>query len=189
MEKMIFCGKPMEDLVEDIRKFHGHIAPGLVIGGFMVDWALELLGDIPKIGAIVETCRCLPDAIQVFTPCTYGNGRMKILDWDKFAFSLYDKKDLKGFRVWLDLEKARAFPNIYNWYMRLVPKKDLPLEILLKTIMEAQRLILSSCRVHIIAFYDEKKRGLIRVCPSCGEAYLAEHGNSCLSCQGKGYYT
>jgi formylmethanofuran dehydrogenase subunit E len=185
---LLICGRSRENFLEEIRRFHGLVAPGLVIGGFMVDWALELLDDNSETDAIVETVHCLPDAIQIFTPCTYGNGWMKVLDWDKFALSLYTKRNLKGFRIWLDLEKAKSFPNIYNWYMRLTPKEKLPLDVLLQTIFDAQRSILSSCPINITAFYEKKKKGVIQVCPACGEAYPARQGDVCLACQGKGYY-
>jgi formylmethanofuran dehydrogenase subunit E len=133
------CGRSIEDFLTTIEKFHGWKAPGVVIGGFMVDLARERIGTEVEADAIVETTHCLGDAIQLFTPCTYGNGWMKVVDWDKFALTLYDKKTLEGVRVWLDLEKARNFPNIYNWYMRLVPKRDLPLDVLLQSILNAGR--------------------------------------------------
>ncbi|MGO9313015.1 MAG: FmdE family protein [Syntrophobacteraceae bacterium] len=182
------CGKSIEEFLDVIEKFHGWKAPGLVIGGFMVDLAQELIGPGIEADAFVETCHCLPDAIQLFTPCTYGNGWMKVLDWDKFALSLYDKKTLEGFRVWLDLEKVLSFPNVYNWYMRLVPKKSLPLQILLDDIIAAGRSMLCSSTVHVTQLHGKKKKGEIAVCSACGEAYPTQQGRKCLSCQGKGYY-
>jgi formylmethanofuran dehydrogenase subunit E len=97
------CGRSVDDFLKTIERFHGWAAPGVVIGGFMVDWAQELLGHEVEADAIVETRHCLPDAVQLFTPCTCGNGWLKILDWDKFALCLYDKKTLNGYRVWMDL--------------------------------------------------------------------------------------
>ena len=84
------CGKPLAECLRIIEDFHGWKAPGLIIGMFMIDLARELVGEYVEMDAIVETRHCLPDAIQLFTPCTVGNGWMKILDWDKFALSLYD---------------------------------------------------------------------------------------------------
>jgi formylmethanofuran dehydrogenase subunit E len=188
MDGLHLCGLGRKAFLEKIKQFHGMVAPGLVIGGFMVDYASELLGGNSEADAIVETVHCLPDAIQIFTPCTYGNGWMKVLDWDKFALSLYDKRSLKGFRVWLDVRKAKSFPNIYNWYMRLKPKKELPLEVLLQTIFDAQRSVLTSCPISITAYYEKKKKGEITVCTDCGEAYPVSQGYTCLACQGKAYY-
>ncbi|QTA90924.1 FmdE family protein [Desulfonema magnum] len=185
---ILVCGKSIKECLADIEAFHGFTAPGLVLGTFMVDWARELVGSDVEADAIVETRHCLPDAIQIFTPCSFGNGWMKVLDWGKFALSLYDKKTLEGYRVWLDLEKARQFPNIYNWYMHLVPKKELPLEVLTGTMIEAKREVLSSCAIRVTQFYESPKKGKIEICSGCGEAYPAVQGSQCLTCQGKGYY-
>ncbi len=182
------CGKSYEEFCEAVERFHGWKAPGVVIGGFMVDLAQEYIGQGVETDAIVETIHCLPDAVQILTPCTFGNGWMKVLDWDKFALTLYDKKKLEGVRVWLDLEKTRSFPDVYNWYMRLVPKKALPLDLLLKGIEEADREMLSSAPVQVIRHQGKIKKGRIEICSRCGEAYPACQGDACLTCQGKGYY-
>lgn len=183
------CGRPLIDCLRIIEDFHGWKAPGLVIGMFMIDLARELVGEHVEADAIVETRHCLPDAIQLFTPCTVGNGWMKILDWDKFALSLYDRKKRYGYRVWLDLEKTRQFPNLYNWYMRRVPKKTLPLEVLVDTILSAQRAVLSYESVYITRLYERDKKGKTAICPVCEEAYAGKLGKVCIYCQGRGYYT
>ncbi len=84
---MLICGKSQEAFLMEIEAFHGWKAPGLILGGFM-GWAQELIGPDVEADAIVETYHCLPDAVQIFTPCTVGNGWLKVLDWDKFALSL-----------------------------------------------------------------------------------------------------
>ncbi|MGW8186774.1 MAG: FmdE family protein, partial [Desulfobacterales bacterium] len=150
------CGRDQTKCLRMIEKFHGWKAPGLVLGLFMVDLAQELIGIETEADAIVETRHCLPDAIQLFTPCTVGNGWMKILDWDKFALSLYDRRERNGYRVWFDLAKARRFPNLYKWFMRLVPKKELPLDVLLETILSAGRSVLSSQAIYVTAYYQRQ---------------------------------
>lgn len=185
---MTVCGRSFEDFLNTIERFHGWKAPGVVIGGFMVDLAQSHIAPDVEADAIVETAHCLPDAIQLFTPCTYGNGWMKVIDWDKFALTLYDKKTLEGVRVWLDIEKSRRFPDIYNWYMRLTPKGDLPLDLLLKSIEEAGRDMLSCAPVRVVQYHGKLKKGKIGVCSKCGEAYPTNQGDCCLTCQGKGYY-
>lgn len=59
-------------------------------------------------------------------------------------------KTLEGFRVWLDIEKSKRFPDVYNWYMRLAPKEALPLDVLLKSIEEAGRHVLSFVPVRVV---------------------------------------
>ena len=182
------CNLPIHEFLKTIESFHGHPAPGLVLGGFMVDWAQERVGRNVEADAIVETRHCLPDAVQIFTPCTVGNGWLKILDWDKFALSLYNKKNRAGFRVWLDVEKARQYPNLFNWYMRRVSKTELPLEHLLETILEAGRNALSIQAIRVTQFHEPQKKGETGICPDCGEAYPLHQGDRCMACAGQGYY-
>ncbi|MGA8241467.1 MAG: formylmethanofuran dehydrogenase subunit E family protein [Desulfobacterales bacterium] len=187
-EKEIVCGRDLTQCLRMIEKFHGWKAPGLVLGLFMVDLAQELIGIETEADAIVETRHCLPDAIQLFTPCTAGNGWMKILDWDKFALSLYDRRERSGYRVWFDLVKARRFPNLYKWFMRLVPKKELPLDVLLESILSAGRSVLSSQAIYVTGYYQRRKKSGISVCPVCTEAFASAQGETCWSCQGNNYY-
>lgn len=183
------CGRPLEEVLETIERFHGWKSPGVVIGAYMIDLAQECIGPTVEADAIVESRHCLPDAIQLFTPCTFGNGWMKVLNWDEFALTLYDKKSLEGFRVWLDLVKTRKFPNLYNWYMRLVPKQSLPLHVLLESILEAGRSMLSFAPATVTRYFGKENKLEIGVCSGCGEAYPCRQGNMCLACQGEGYYS
>ena len=178
----------LEGYIDRVRAFHGYAAPGVIIGGLMVDLAYRQLPDEGLFDAICETYRCLPDAVQLLTPCTIGNGWMKILDWDKFALSLYDRRTFDGVRIWLDLEKAQSFPNIYRWYMRLAPKHELPLEVLVEDILTARRAILSAAPIRATRLTDRKKKGATGVCPGCKEAFPLSQGERCLACQGHGYY-
>ncbi len=183
------CGRPLSRCLQIIEAFHGWKAPGLVLGLFMVDMAQQALPAGVEADAVVETRHCLPDAVQLFTPCTVGNGWLKILDWDKFALILYDRKTFLGSRVWLDPEKARSFPHLFNWYMRLVPKKALPLDVLLETILAAGKRPFSQRPVILHDFHDRIKKGETRRCPACGEAYRADQGAFCRACSGGGYYS
>jgi len=188
----MICGLSRDAFLDRLSAFHGFTAPGLVLGGFMVDEAQHLIrthmGPNVEADAIVETRHCLPDAIQIFTPCTIGNGWLKILDWGKFALSLYDKHSLNGFRVWFDISKAAQFPNLYNWYMRRVSKKDLPIDVLLASIFEAGKDALSSKAVSITQAYSRAGKGDTAVCPGCGEVYPTAQGGQCAACQGDAYY-
>jgi formylmethanofuran dehydrogenase subunit E len=188
LPEIMICGRSLDIFLDDIERFHGFTSPGLVLGGLMVDWAQELIGLDVEADAVVETCHCLPDAVQIFTPCTIGNGWLKVLDWDKFALTLYDKRKLNGYRIWLDLKKTLLFPKIYNWYMRRVPKKNLSLETMLEEVLSAQRAVLSCRAVQVTGMYGRKKKGNIEVCSICGEAYSTSQGDRCITCQGEGYY-
>lgn len=63
--------------MEEARKFHGYPAPGLIIGGYMVELARQQLPQDVLYDAITETAHCLPDAVQLLTPvpvATAGSG-------------------------------------------------------------------------------------------------------------------
>lgn len=184
----MICGLSENEFWTAIERFHGFKAPGIVLGSFMVDRALELIGKGVEADAIVETRHCLPDAVQLFTPCTIGNGWMKIVDWDKFALTLYDRHTRKGYRVWLDLEKTRPHEKLHKWYMRLIRKKDLPLEVLLEVIVKAGTDVFSEAAVEVVEKYERERKNETRICPDCGEAYPMAQGAACLACRGKGYY-
>jgi formylmethanofuran dehydrogenase subunit E len=62
----------------------------------MVDLALSILPRGILFDAIAETGHCLPDAIQLLTPCTVGNGWLKVRDLGRFALALYDKQSGEG---------------------------------------------------------------------------------------------
>ena len=182
------CDRPLEDCLRLVEDFHGCRSPGIVLGLFMVDRARILIGPAVEADVIAETRHCLPDAVQLFTPCTVGNGWLKIVDRDCFALTFFDRHSRRGYRVWLDLEKARAFPNLYNWYLRRVSKQDLPLETLLATIVEARGAALSSVPVTLTRFYARDKKDRIAVCPGCGEAYRGDPAQLCDHCRGDGYW-
>ena len=187
-EKFFFGNKSAEDVLQIISAFHSFPAPGVILGAVMVDYALSMLPAEAEKDAIAETTHCLPDAVQLFTPCTCGNGWLKVVDWDRFALTIYDKHTLEGFRVWLDLEKLKNFRDIYNWYMRLVPKKDLPLDRLNSAILKAGSAVCSGKKVKVTGLYGKKEKKNIGICPHCGEPFVSTSGKVCPPCSGEGYF-
>jgi formylmethanofuran dehydrogenase subunit E len=178
-----------EEYLEIVKKFHGAPAPGVLIGGFMVDAAKRNLPDGILYDAICETRSCLPDAIQLLTPCTVGNGWLKVIHLGLFALTLYDKSNCKGVRVLLDPEKVEPWQEIKAWYFKLKSSKEQSLESIVKEINEAGTSILSIQQVTIRPEVAEKKhKGKIGVCPQCREAYPLDDGAVCLSCQGNTPY-
>jgi formylmethanofuran dehydrogenase subunit E len=182
------CGRPVERVLAQITDFHGFPAPGVVIGAVMVDWAREHIRPEVEADVIVETRRCLPDAVQLFTPCTLGNGWMRVLDWDRFALTLYDRATRRGCRVWLDAGKTTAHPAIHDWFLKRVPKSALPLEALLGVILEARRAVLSCRSVLVTDFLRQPKKEKIAICPGCAEAFDPRAGECCRGCLHGGYF-
>jgi len=178
-----------EEYVHLVKSFHGSLAPGLVIGGFIVDSALQNLPQGEFFDAICETSTCLPDAVQLLTPCTIGNGWMKIFDSGRFAVTLYEKRSGEGVRVYLDTRKLDNWPEFKAWYFKLKPKSEQDFDLLMAQIREAGASVLSRQRVRVKPEHTVKRRmGPTAVCPVCGEAYPLRDGASCLACQGHSPY-
>jgi hypothetical protein len=83
--------------------------------------------------------------------------------------------------------------NSFNLFFLLIvnplmAKKDLPLSLLVQDILTAGRRMLNSAPVQITRYYEKSKKGEIRICPVCYEAYPVKQGLKCLACQGEGYY-
>ena len=141
--------------------------------------------------AICETRSCLPDAVQLLTPCTTGNGWLKIVPFGKFALTLYDKTDEphKGVRVYLDAGKLKDWPEIYAWFFKLKPKAEQDRAKLTEEIRQAGTSILTVTRVSVKDEFAKKAhKGQTGVCPQCGEAYPLKDGETCLACQGNMVY-
>jgi hypothetical protein len=73
------------EYLEQVRRFHGHTAPGLVVGGFIVDLALKNLPEGEFFDALCETPACLPDVVRLLTPCTVGNGCLKVVNMQSYG--------------------------------------------------------------------------------------------------------
>jgi formylmethanofuran dehydrogenase subunit E len=178
-----------EEFLALVQSFHGNPAPGVVLGGIMVEAAKSRLPEDILFDAVAETRTCLPDAIQLLTPCTIGNGWLKVLDLGRFALSLYDKYQGEGIRVYLDPAKVKDFSEIANWYLKLTPKREQDKDLLLAQIQEAGADILNWQRVVLRPQYlGKKSRGGMTVCPLCREAYPAQDGGICRACQGEAPY-
>jgi formylmethanofuran dehydrogenase subunit E len=179
----------IDDYMHLVKSFHGNVAPGLIIGGFMVDLAMKSLPEGILYDAICETQTCLPDAVQLLTPCTVGNGWLRVLGFGRFALCLYDKYEGHGVRVFMDPEKLKDWPEINSWFFKLKAKKDQDAAALRDQIIEAGTEILTVERVHVDSSKLGKKgKGAIATCTSCGEAYPAKDGSTCLACQGGNPY-
>lgn len=186
-----------ERIKEYIRRcvsFHGFAPPGLLIGVFMVDLALEELGASPneKLYAVAETPKCAPDAVQVVTSATMGNSRLRIIETGKFSITLNrgsTEERADGIRVYVDATKIRRYPTLDLWYTndpryKSVDEKDRVYD----EILQAGRSILSWERVKVSV--PQKAVWQAVQCPVCKEMvpdYLVEDG-VCISCAGTSYY-
>jgi len=171
------------------ESFHGSLAPGMLMGGIMVDAALDRLKTTHLYDAICETSSCLPDAIQLLTPCTIGNGWLHIVDLGRFALTLYEKDTGRGVRVFLDAGKTEKWSEVRSWYLKLKAKKEQIREALTDQILEAGVTLFGFQDVEVLpVFMTKRSKGAIAICPVCGEAYPSNHGTLCRACGGNSPY-
>jgi len=175
--------------------FHTITAPGLFIGVFMVDYALELLDahQGEKLYAVTETYKCIPDPVQVMAGCTFGNHRLRVVPIGKFALTMNrpsEKKVIEGVRVYVDVTKLKKFPIINAWYTHSpdFESNDM-IYPLIDEILIAGRDILSYQRVKVNVSLKESWKSVS--CSSCGEMVpevTLEDGH-CRGCGSMSYYT
>jgi len=178
-----------EEFKEYAAAFHGYPAPGLLLGGYMVAMVQRALPADCLFEAVVETKKCLPDAVQLLTLCSTGNNWMKVVNLGKYAVSLFDKRSGEGFRVHIAIEKLAAFPEIKTWLLKQKAKRDQDTAKLFREIEDAGDSICAMAPVRIRAsFLRHAHMGNVGICPQCGEAYPLEDGVLCRGCQGEAPY-
>ena len=178
-----------EEFKEKAAEFHGYPAPGLLIGAYMVEEAKQRLPEGTLFEAMVETSKCLPDAVQLLSLCSAGNQWMKVENLGRYAVSLYDKYTGEGWRVFVDTNKLEDWPEIKGWFLKLVPKKDQDTDKLFNEIEEAGISICSVQKITISPKYlGHKHMSAIEPCPVCTEAYPVADGAICRGCQGDSPY-
>lgn len=178
-----------EEFIDIVKSFHGNLAPGIVMGGFMVDLAYSNLPEDGIFDAVAETSSCLPDAIQLLTPCTVGNGWLRIVDTGRYAMTMYDKTNGKGVRVSIDDKKLKDWSEINAWYLKLKPKKEQDEDLLLQQIKNAGPGLFKAEHVQLDPdFLGKKKKSKILYCPVCKEAYRTDSEGLCPSCSGEKTY-
>jgi formylmethanofuran dehydrogenase subunit E len=189
MKKESSLAFSFEGYIKEAEAFHGFAAPGLLVGGFMVRKAMKHFPVGVLYEVLCETSKCLPDAIQLLTPCTIGNGRLKIISLGRFALSLFNKDTGAGVRVFPNPAKIESWPELNAWYMKLKTKHEQDLSLLISQIKQAGEEILAQQPIRIKPeVYRKISRGPMALCPVCRETFPAATGRSCLACQGESPY-
>lgn len=128
------------------------------------------------MNVVVETVVCLPDAVQALTPCTLGNGFLQVLDWGKFALTIYDRVTLQGARAWVSAEGIEEFPLVADWYLRRAEGKKVEKIEVVKQIMAGGHGLVRSQVVTMKAPLKETEHVPTTACPSCGEYHPSRQG-------------
>ncbi|BBO87104.1 FmdE family protein [Desulfosarcina ovata] len=189
MSKKTICGMDFEQFVFDMEDFHGARAPGIIVGALMLDTVIAMVPESPELVVAVETYTCLPDAVQVLTSCTTGNGRMKVYDWGKFALTAYNREKMSGVRTWVVADAVPKWPLINDWFNPAQRTGEAPeFEDLVEEFFAAREDLIGVQRVRIVSpnnVFEKKKTG---ICEKCGESYNLKCGDVCSACQGLTYY-
>jgi formylmethanofuran dehydrogenase subunit E len=188
MSDTLICAVAYEDFVIRMEEFHGYRSPGILLGALMVEAALKEGGTTPYLNVVTETIVCLPDAVQLLTPCTIGNGFLQILDWGKFALTAYDRKTLAGVRVWLDHDALTSYPLIHSWFERsLKTREKQAFEQLAPEILKAVADLIAHRPVRLHQALKSAQHVPTGRCPRCRESYPLHFGAACPSCAGQAY--
>ena len=178
-----------QEFVELAEWLHSFPAPGILIGGYMVEKAKSAMPGETLYEAFVETGKCLPDAVQLLTPCSIGNSWMRIVNLGRYALSLYDKYSGNGVRAYLDINKLDNWPEIRAWFLKEKPKHKQDSN---KLLQEIERAGDGYCTLREITISDSylqrKKLKDINICPVCRESYPEADGPICRGCQGEAPY-
>lgn len=165
----------------EVESFHCARAPGIVVGALMLDTALTKVKESEELAIVVETFSCLPDAVQILTPCTTGNGGLKVYDWGKFALTAYDKGLLKGVRTYVVHDTVAEWPLINQWFNPSGINSGSPdFNTITEEFFKARADLIGIQEVTIVlddGYVKNKKTG---ICEKCGDL--------CSACQGMAYY-
>lgn len=182
------CGVEVEDYIIQMEEFHGYRSPGMLLGGLMLDRALMKLGPVQYLNVVSETVVCLPDAVQLLTPCTIGNGFLQLLDWGKFALTVYDRLTLDGVRAGLAHDRLHHFGLVNQWFDRSSHRREKPpFEDLRSEMIRAGKELIVVSPVRLHRALKETRPIDTGLCPSCRESYAVRLGRTCPACAGKGY--
>ena len=189
MTEKLICGLNYEDFVVRMEEFHGSRSPGILVGAVMIEDATREFGATPYLNVVTETVVCLPDAVQLLTPCTIGNGFLQVLDWGKFALTAYDRMTLAGIRVRINYEALVNFPLIQRWFERsLAARERPPFEELAAEILKAGSSLIAHQPVQLHQSFKISEHVSTGPCPNCGESYPLHFGAVCAACGGQVYY-
>lgn len=179
----------LDEFAAVATRFHGHLAPGVLLGFHLVTAARSRLPDGTVYDAICETAWCLPDVVQILTPCTVGNGWLRIIDLGQYAVALFDKSSGRGVRAYPDARKLARWEEAADWYLKRRPKSEQRSDRIREQLGSDGGRMVSTEIVQVRSEHLQKRsKGPVRLCPRCGEAYPAKHGGSCRQCQGDSPY-
>ena len=109
--------QPLDELLEECGRLHGHMCAGQLLGARMAVLGCRLIGiddprgaDRKKLIAWVEIDRCMADAVGAVTGARLGKRSLKYLDYGKVAATFYNTETGEAVRV-VALEESRELAD------------------------------------------------------------------------------
>jgi formylmethanofuran dehydrogenase subunit E len=120
--------QPLDELLNECGRLHGHICPGQVLGVRMALLGCRLIGvndpkgaDRKSLIVWVEIDRCMTDAVSAVTGVRLGKRSLKYLDYGKVAATFLNLSDNSAVRL-LALDESRALAD--SLYTRVESRKE-----------------------------------------------------------------
>lgn len=186
--------KTLEQYIQEAAK-NGETRSGIVLGIRMALLALKELGIVDptqahrSLLAIVETDRCLPDAVELVTQCRLGNRTLKFKDFGKMAATFVDLRTNRAIRIAArestNQRVREAFPEL---------EKEEALQRAYRTWSDEELFARQSVRLNLSAAELPGYREPRVVCVECGEgiAFKREVARDrrtlCRVCAGERYF-
>jgi len=189
---------PLNDLLIECSRQHGHLCPGQVLGARMALLGCSLIGiadprqqDRKKIIIWVEIDRCLADAVGIVTGTRLGRRTLKFVNYGKIAASFLNLESNRAYRVCVP-ESSREMANLR--YGKIVDKKAR--QMLAYTEASDNELFVSNeVRIHYNEFDLPGPPRSRASCARCGEevndkreVISATNEKLCRPCADGGYY-
>lgn len=168
---------------------------GIILGMRMALLALKKLGleDPQKVHdnlvVVVETNRCLPDAIELVTGCRLGNRRLKLEDMGKMAATVVDIPRNRAIRV-----AAREAANQRAREMFPQLEKEDALRQAYCSFSDEDLIASQFVKIEIASEDLPGYQGSRVACAACGESIgfgrqtVVGGQTLCRSCAGQSYY-
>src|SRR3954451_3301042 len=109
--------QPLNELLDECGRLHGHICPGQVLGVRMALLGCRLIGvndpngaDRKSLIVWVEIDRCMTDAVSAVTGVRLGKRSLKYLDYGKVAATFLNTENQRALRI-VALESARTLAD------------------------------------------------------------------------------
>jgi formylmethanofuran dehydrogenase subunit E len=109
--------KPLDMLLEECHRLHGHLCAGQLLGTRMALLGCRLIGisdphgaDSKKLIVWVEIDRCMADAIGAVTGVRLGKRSLKFVDYGKVAATFFNTESGHAIRI-VAREESRALAD------------------------------------------------------------------------------